>query len=129
MSVKLLTEHRLEFVSLKGGCTGSSESTRVRMPHCVATQFMIYWLRADAYDTLGTFISKKRKNTDKYHKSSFSCEQCAVHARVHCNCFFFMQTHEKETQLGNYVWCAKSVFVRQFPPRATRVLKQQQHVV
>ena len=42
---------------------------------------------------------------------------------------FFMQTHEKETQLGNYVWCAKSVFVRQFPPRATRVLKQQQHVV
>ena len=43
--------------------------------------------------------------------------------------FFFMQTHEKKTQLGNYVWCAKSVFVRQFPPRATRVLKQQQHVV
>ena len=75
-------------------------------------------------------ISKKRKNSDKYHKSSFSCKQCAVHARVHCNCFFFlMQTHEKETQLGNYVWCAKSVFVRQFPPRATRVLKQQQHVV
>ena len=40
MSVKLLTEHRLEFVSLKGGCTGSSESTLVRMPHCVAGQFM-----------------------------------------------------------------------------------------
>ena len=27
MSVKLLTEHHLEFLSLKGGCTGSSEST------------------------------------------------------------------------------------------------------
>ena len=27
MSVKLLTEHHLEFVSLKGGCRGSSEST------------------------------------------------------------------------------------------------------
>ena len=34
MSVKLLTEHHLEFVSLKGGCTGSSESTLVKMPHC-----------------------------------------------------------------------------------------------
>ena len=56
MSVKLLTEHRLEFVSLKGGYTGSSESTLVKM-HCVAAQFMIYWLRADAYDTLGTLIS------------------------------------------------------------------------
>ena len=34
MSVKLLAEHHLEFLSLKGGCTGSSESTLVKMPHC-----------------------------------------------------------------------------------------------
>ena len=34
MSVKLLTEHCLEFLSLKGGCTGSSESTLVKMPQC-----------------------------------------------------------------------------------------------
>ena len=34
MSVKLLTEHHLEFLSLKGGCTGSSESTLVKMPQC-----------------------------------------------------------------------------------------------
>ena len=34
MIVKLLTEHYLEFLSLKGGCRGSSESTHVKMPHC-----------------------------------------------------------------------------------------------
>ena len=34
MSVKLLVEHHLEFLSLKGGCRGSSESTLVKMPHC-----------------------------------------------------------------------------------------------
>ena len=34
MSVKLLTEHHLEFLRLKGGCTGSSESTLAKMPHC-----------------------------------------------------------------------------------------------
>ena len=34
MIVKLLTEHLLEFLSLKRGCTGSSESTLVKMPHC-----------------------------------------------------------------------------------------------
>ena len=34
MSVKLLTEHHLRFLSLKGGCIGSSESTLVKMPHC-----------------------------------------------------------------------------------------------
>ena len=33
MIVKLLTEHHLEFLSLKGGCRGSSESTLVKMPH------------------------------------------------------------------------------------------------
>ena len=34
MIVKLLTEHRLEFLSLIGRCRGSSESTHVKMPHC-----------------------------------------------------------------------------------------------
>ena len=33
MSVKLLPEQHLEILSLKGGCTGSSESTLVLMPH------------------------------------------------------------------------------------------------
>ena len=30
----LLTEHHLEFLSLRVGCMGSSESTFVEMPHC-----------------------------------------------------------------------------------------------
>ena len=34
MIVKLLTEHHLEFLSLKGGCGGSSESTHVKMSNC-----------------------------------------------------------------------------------------------
>ena len=34
MSVKLLIKHHLEFLSLKGGCRGSSESTLVKVPNC-----------------------------------------------------------------------------------------------
>ena len=34
MSVQLLTQHHLEFLTLKGGRTGSSESTLVKMPQC-----------------------------------------------------------------------------------------------
>ena len=34
MDLKLLTQQHLEFLSLKEGCTGSSESTLVKMPHC-----------------------------------------------------------------------------------------------
>ena len=34
MTIKLLTKHHLEFLSVKGGCRGSSESTLDKLPHC-----------------------------------------------------------------------------------------------
>ena len=47
MNVKLPTEHHLEFLSIKGGCTGLSESTLVKMPHCwkshVLAQMYLPW--------------------------------------------------------------------------------------
>ena len=112
MSVKLLTEHRLDLVSLKGGCTGSSESTLVKMPYCVAARFDILASSRCVRYAGYIHISKRRKNSDKYHKSSFSCMQCAVSCSSSLKLFFsLMQTHEKESQLGNYVLCAKSAFV------------------
>ena len=48
LSVKLLSEQHLEFLSLKGDCTCSSESTHVEMPHCwkshVTAQFIIVFI-------------------------------------------------------------------------------------
>ena len=45
MIVKLLAEHHLEFLTLTGGCRGSSESTLVKMPTCwkshAAAQFIV----------------------------------------------------------------------------------------
>ena len=35
MALRILTEHNEDFLSLKGGLTGSSESTLVEMPHCL----------------------------------------------------------------------------------------------
>ena len=40
LTVKLLTKHNLEFLSLKGGCTSSSESTHVKMPHCLKSHVL-----------------------------------------------------------------------------------------
>ena len=40
MSVKLLTEQCLEILSLKGGCTGSSEATLVKMLLCWKSSVM-----------------------------------------------------------------------------------------
>ena len=45
MSVKLLTEHHLEFLSLKGCCTCSSKSTLVKMPHCWKSHIVFYLIQ------------------------------------------------------------------------------------
>ena len=48
MTVKLLTEHNLEFLRLKRGCTGSSESTLDKMPHCWKSHVTAHLCRATA---------------------------------------------------------------------------------
>ena len=44
MIVKLLTEHHLEFLSLRGGCRGSSKSTLVKMPHCLISHATAHYI-------------------------------------------------------------------------------------
>ena len=70
MIVKLLTEHHLEFLSLKGGCRGSSESTLVKMQHCWKSQAMaqIYYYKykavlpaTDAIDRYAKHIKRRYK--------------------------------------------------------------------
>ena len=47
MTVKLLTDYNLEFLSLKRGCTCSSQSTLIKMPHCWKSH-----VTAQIYDTV-----------------------------------------------------------------------------
>ena len=63
MIVKLLTEHHLEFLSLKGGCRGSSESTLVKMSNCWKSH-------AGAH-----FIKLKRQLCGDAHEVSSGCHQ------------------------------------------------------
>ena len=59
MIVKLLNEHHLEFLSLKGGCRGSFESTHDKMPHCwkshaLAHLSVLFWNDAFNMELLAT---------------------------------------------------------------------------
>ena len=56
MIVKLLTEHPLEFLSLKGGCTGSSESTLVKMPHCWKSRATAHFIVNNSYFSKITYL-------------------------------------------------------------------------
>ena len=70
MSYKLLIEHHLEFLSIKGGCTGSSGSTLVKMPH-----FENHLLRLNYYELCQLhmyiyIISAGSKTVDfRWHKT------------------------------------------------------------
>ena len=56
MSVELLSELHLEFLSLKGGCTGSSKSTLVKMPHCWKSHVMAH---IASYKIANKFVNKQ----------------------------------------------------------------------
>ena len=60
MIVNLLTEHHLEFLSLKGGSRGSSESTLVKMSNCWkshVTAHYLYPLEDRFSPRLGVYIA------------------------------------------------------------------------
>ena len=44
MTVKLLTEQHLEFLSLTGGCRGSSKPTLVKMSNCWKSHVAAYFI-------------------------------------------------------------------------------------
>ena len=46
MNGKLVTEHHLEFLSLRGGSTGSSESALIKIPHCWKSHIMAQMLKS-----------------------------------------------------------------------------------
>ena len=54
MTVKLLTEHHLEFQSLEGGYTDSSESTFVEISHCWLSRVAAHFISKT--DTLYSVI-------------------------------------------------------------------------
>ena len=39
MTLRVLTEHHSEFLSLNGGCTVSPDSTHVKTPHCSKSHY------------------------------------------------------------------------------------------
>ena len=60
MSVKLLTENHFEFLSLKGGCTGSFESTLVKMSICWRSHATAH-IWAPTWENLSSEVCKQQR--------------------------------------------------------------------
>ena len=90
MSIKLLTEHHLEFLNLKGGCTGSSESTLVKMPHCWKSQVAAhFWLP----------LAGKSLITDELTTDERSCIYFFSSSRPKCHAMFTDSTINSLSQI------------------------------
>ena len=70
MSVKLLTEHHLELLSLKEDCTGLSGSTRMKMPHCWKARVAPQMVTLKVVLT-GILVETLPMNTKKANSSNF----------------------------------------------------------
>ena len=80
MIVKLLTEHHLEFLSLKAGCWGSSESKLVKMSNCWKSHATAYfWQMID---------EEWWQSTDEVEKAVWNrrsrCHKCDACLRQDC---------------------------------------------
>ena len=73
MSVKLLTEHHLEFLSLKGGCTCSPESTLVKMPHCWKSHVAAQIALSTSSMVIKGFVQNAIRPTSHVLALLFSC--------------------------------------------------------
>ena len=113
MSVKLLSEHHLEFVSLKWSWTSSSESTLVKMPHCWKSHVMahvlcvIWWVYSVNALILG--IPKK-----------LSCHSFIFIYLQPLKMFFILTTHNMiiiiltHISLASFLWDIRKQYTTQW---------------
>ena len=78
MTLKLLTEHHLEFLSLKGGCTGSSESTHAKMPHCWKSHFTAQFI----YNYIGNVRMIRRACASAQVPKSICCSHTGIQSAL-----------------------------------------------
>ena len=94
MIVKLLAEQHLEFLSLKGGCRGSSESSFVKMPHCIGSIIIL--------------LNYGGSNWDEHHFSNNVLRQMTV-----CTIYISVSFHFKHNITWNFLLATKYlIFLR-----------------
>ena len=71
MSVMLPAKHHLEFLRLKGGYTGSSASTLVKMPHCWKSH-----VAAQIEMTVSTALQNKDQTPNLYKSGAPKQSYC-----------------------------------------------------
>ena len=65
-----MTEQHFEYLNLKGGCTGSSESTLVKMPHCWKSYVAAHFISGYSRVGDGQYAEREQRNAAENHATS-----------------------------------------------------------
>ena len=99
MSVKLLTEHHLECLSLEGGCRGSSESTHVKMSNYWKSHALAHYV----ITVLPVCLAHSSNMLQSWPRSQFWPAAC-FHAILNVFSFLFIQAICLHSPSSNSVW-------------------------
>ena len=89
MIVKLLTEHHLEFLNLKGGCRGSSESTHVKMTNCWKSHVLAHKvLNGETRTRTLTHIESNNKQGNYHLRTNYSLSHLEGEREEGVNVFY-----------------------------------------
>ena len=83
MSVKLLTEHHLELLSLTGGCRGSSKPTHVKMPHCWKSHALAHMEYSFLFDHTWFCTFTFYSHEDCQRQIQFVASSCSLSLQNH----------------------------------------------
>ena len=103
MTVKLLTDHHLKFLSWKGGCTGSSESTLVKIPHCWKSHVGAQLLSHIGYTCICVYHNYSGTLNTFRHAMPFKQSKSNIQ-RIHCLNQFFLSNVKWDTFIPSKVF-------------------------
>ena len=86
----LLTDYNLKFLHLKGGCTGSPESTHAKMSHCCKSHVLAHLL----FNRCRVFLNSNI--TFVYHNLTltvFSFHSFIMHESIQCMLVLFLNSN------------------------------------
>ena len=92
MSVHLLTQQNLKFLSLKGGCTGSSESIHVKLPHCWKSHVAAHYVSLFKLCTVLYLLHKHMPNSN-------TCIKLCTKSRIKTKKLANQKTKRKKNQM------------------------------
>ena len=108
MTVKPLTEHHLEFLSLKRDCTGSYESTLVEMPHCCKSHvaahiFIFHYSHQHPVKLQTSQMQTSLRNQNQVRTSLIQGEMKQIHTAKQMTQCQIARQNQKQLTMRNLV--------------------------